>query len=92
MALVFGALIVALEVLDVLTTLRVMATGGYEMNPVVLTLIQVLGPAWWVPKVVSASFVAAYFATRSRVSWPTITVLILCTIVVLNNIAQLLMS
>jgi len=89
-ALLVGAVIVALQVLDVLTTLKVIAAGGSELNPVISTLIRLFGPAWWVPKVVLASCVAGYFATRPRISWRVVVILILCVIVVLNNFAQLL--
>jgi hypothetical protein len=34
--------------------------------------------------------VAGYFATRPRVGWPAIVVVILCAVVALNNILQLL--
>jgi uncharacterized protein DUF5658 len=89
-ALAVGAAIVALEILDVLTTLKVIATGGAEVNPVMSTLMTVLGPAWWLPKVILASCVAGYFATRRRVGWPSVVALVLCALVALNNIAHLL--
>jgi hypothetical protein len=40
--------------------------------------------------VIFASCVAGYFATRPRVGWPAIVVVILCAVVALNNILQLL--
>jgi hypothetical protein len=89
-AFVVGAVIVALQVLDVLTTLRVVVAGGAEINPVMSVLMALLGPLWWIPKVIFASCVAGYFATRPRVGWPAIVVVILCAVVALNNIAQLL--
>jgi hypothetical protein len=89
-AFVVGAVIVALQVLDVLTTLRVVVAGGAEINPVMSALMALLGPLWWIPKVIFASCVAGYFATRPRVGWPAIVVVILCAVVALNNIAQLL--
>jgi hypothetical protein len=89
-AFAVGAAIVALEILDVLTTLRVIAAGGAEVNPLMSTLMTVLGPAWWVPKVILASCVAGYFATRRRVGWPSVVALVLCASVALNNIAHLL--
>ena len=89
-AFVVGAVIVALQVLDVLTTLRVVVAGGAEINPVMSVLMALLGPLWWIPKVIFASCVAGYFATRQHVGWPAIVVVILCAVVALNNIAQLL--
>jgi hypothetical protein len=89
-ASVVGAAIVALEVLDVLTTIKVVAAGGAELNPVMSVLMVLLGPAWWIPKAILASCVAGYFGTRRSVSWPVAVVLALCAIVVLNNVAQLL--
>jgi uncharacterized protein DUF5658 len=89
-ALVLGAVIVVLEMLDVLTTLRVIAAGGIEANPAIAALMAWLGPAWWVPKVVLASCIAGYFGTRPKVRWTGILVVIVGLVVVLNNIAQLL--
>jgi hypothetical protein len=88
-ASVVGAAIVALEVLDVLTTIKIVAAGGSELNPVMSVLMGLLGPAWWVPKVILASGVAGYFATRPSVSWRAVVVLILCAVVAANNLAQL---
>jgi hypothetical protein len=89
-AFVVGAAIVVLQMIDVLTTLRVVAAGGAELNPIMSVLMGLLGPAWWMPKVIFASCVAGYFATRPRVGWPAIVVVILCAVVALNNILQLL--
>jgi hypothetical protein len=89
-AMVIGAAIVVLEIIDVLTTLKVVASGGAELNPLMSVLMGVLGPVWWMPKVIFASCVAGYFATRPRVGWPAIVVVILCAIIALNNIVQLL--
>jgi len=73
-ALVVGAAIVALEVIDVLTTLKMVAAGGFELNPLMSMLMGLLGPLWWMPKVILASFA----------------VVILCAVIALNNIVQLL--
>jgi hypothetical protein len=89
-ALVVGAVIVALEVIDVLTTLRMVAAGGSELNPLMLMFMGLLGPLWWMPKVLLASGAAGYFATRPSVRWPAIMVVILCAVIALNNIVQLL--
>jgi hypothetical protein len=89
-ASVVGAVIVTLEVLDVLTTIKVVAAGGAELNPLMSVLMGLLGPAWWVPKAILASCVAGYFGTRRSVGWPPVVVAVLCAIVVLNNITQLL--
>jgi hypothetical protein len=89
-AAMVGAAIVVLEVVDVLTTLKMVATGGSELNPVMSVLMGLLGPVWWMPKVILASCVAGYFATRPSVGWPAIVVLTLCATVALSNIAQLL--
>jgi hypothetical protein len=89
-ASVLGAVIVGLEVLDVLTTIKVVAAGGAELNPLMSALMGLLGPTWWVPKAILASCVAGYFGTRRSVGWPAIVVAALCVVVVLNNVAQLL--
>lgn len=86
---VLGAAIVALQMLDVLTTLAVVSAGGRETNPAVSVLMALLGPVWWVPKVIIASCIAGYFGTRPTVRWTGLLVLILGALVVLNNIAQL---
>jgi len=91
-ALVLGAVIVVLEMLDVLTTLRVMAAGGMEANPAIYVLMSWLGPAWWIPKVIIASCIAGYFGTRPKVRWTGILVVVVGLVVVANNIAQLLRS
>lgn len=91
-ALVLGAVIVVLEMLDVLTTIRVMAAGGMEANPAISILMTWLGPAWWVPKVILASCIAGYFGTRPKVRWTGVLVVVVGLVVVLNNIVQLVGS
>jgi hypothetical protein len=88
--LVVGAVIVALEVVDVLTTLRMVAAGGFELNPLMSMFMGLLGPLWWMPKVLLASGAAGYFATRPSVRWPAIVVIIFCAVIALNNVVQLL--
>ncbi len=44
-------LLVMLQVVDVISTRIVLARGGVERNPVVLWLMECLGPKWWIPKV-----------------------------------------
>ena len=88
-AFVLGAAIVALQMLDVLTTLAVVSAGGREANPAVSVLMTLLGPVWWVPKVIIASCIAGYFGTRPTVRWTGLLVLLLGALVVFNNIAQL---
>jgi glucose-6-phosphate-specific signal transduction histidine kinase len=87
-AALIGAMIVALQTADVLTTMKVVASGGVELNPVVALLMGLLGPAWWLPKLFFASLVAGYFGTRP-VNWRAVAVLDVCAFVVFNNFAQL---
>jgi hypothetical protein len=88
-ATVLGAVIVAFQVIDVLTTLKVVGAGGSELNPFMSVIMELLGPVWWLPKVVLASCIAGYFATRQSVSWRAVMVLILCAAVAVNNIVQI---
>jgi hypothetical protein len=82
-----GALIVSLQITDILSTEKILLAGGAETNPVVWTLIHIFGPAWWVPKLVLAAFVAGYFGTR-KLSWSAIVAVALCAIVVTHNVLQ----
>ncbi len=43
-------LLMALQVLDVVSTNRVLRLGGREANPFVIWIMRRLGPAWWWPK------------------------------------------
>jgi len=49
-SIVITAVLLALQVADVLTTNRVLARGGREVNPLMALAMRRLGRLWWVPK------------------------------------------
>lgn len=66
-AWILAALLVALQVPDILTTNAILARGGRELNPL-MRLCMRLGAAWslpwWLPKAVLASAGAWFLAAR----------------------------
>ena len=90
---IFGAMIVLLGVLDVISTNLVIAAGGQELNPVVAWFMDQLNHWWHVPKLALhvLAGLLAYHALRSRLAAGCAVVLIIfyCA-VVQNNFAQLL--
>lgn len=53
-------LLMLLQVLDVVSTNRVLRRGGREFNPFVLWIMQRLGRAWWLPKLALAAVPLAF--------------------------------
>ena len=45
---------VLLQLLDVFTTNRVLAAGGFEANPLMADVMARLGSLWWMPKLAIA--------------------------------------
>ena len=86
-AWLIGAAIVALQMIDILSTEKILLAGGSETNAVVSALIGIFGTAWWVPKLILASFIAGYFGTR-ELSRVTIMAVALCGLVVAHNLLQ----
>jgi hypothetical protein len=86
-AWLIGAVIIALQIIDILSTEGILLAGGSEDNPVVSTLIGMFGPAWWIPKLVLTSLIAGHFATQ-RLSWAGIIVVAVCAMVVTHNLLQ----
>lgn len=77
---------VALNVLDVASTDKVLAAGGWEANPVQSLSQGLLGPLWWLPKL--AMVAAIVFIMRK---WPAKYVSIATVVmaaVVTNNYMQ----
>ena len=86
-AWLIGAVIVGLQIADILSTEKILLAGGLETNPLVSKLILVFGSAWWIPKLVLASFIAGYFGTRkSRPA--TIIAILFCVLVAAHNLFQ----
>lgn len=80
----------ALQVGDVLSTNRFLATGrGVEGNPLVSAIMEVLGQYWWIPKWALVVAFVAFMTSRSadrRVTVPALAILnALYLYVVVNN-------
>ena len=48
-----------IQIVDVITTNGALSNGAYEANPIVKKMMDLLGPLWWIPKLLVA-FVALY--------------------------------
>ncbi len=55
LTLALVSLLMALQVLDVVSTNRVLRFGGREFNPIVAWIIRRTGRAWWLPKLAVAA-------------------------------------
>lgn len=81
------SLLMLLQLLDVMSTNRVLARGGREANPLVWWTMQRMGRAWWMPKFavtsVPSGFAVAYANPRIDVALAGIAVAYL--FVVVNN-------
>jgi Domain of unknown function (DUF5658) len=83
------ALFVALEILDILTTNRVLKIpGAFEANPLMAAFQTRLGPLWWLPKAAVVAW-AAFAAMRTRRRWPLYVAAIYCAVVVVLNLIAL---
>lgn len=83
------ALFVTLEILDILTTNRVLALhGAWEVNPVMAAFQMRLGPLWWLPKAAAVAWVALA-VTRTRRRWPLFFVAVYGAVVVVINLVSL---
>lgn len=93
MGAVFGALIILLGVLDVISTNLVLAAGGSELNPIVIWLMESLDKFWYVPKLALHVFagILVYHVLRSRLTKTcAIALIVFYGAVVHNNFTQLL--
>jgi hypothetical protein len=88
-AVLLGTTIVALQVADVLTTGTILTLGGYETNPIVGAVMAGLGPVWWLPKLGLGSVVAAWLASRPRITWLGWFSLSVSVVIVANNVLQI---
>jgi Domain of unknown function (DUF5658) len=73
-----------LQVLDVLTTERVLARGGWESNPVQELVQTHFGSMWWAPKLImmlACLFVMARWNPRHVMPF-----VVLMTVIVGNNL------
>lgn len=52
-------LLMVLQVLDVISTNRVLRLGGREFNPLVLWVMRRMGRAWWLPKLMVAALISS---------------------------------
>jgi hypothetical protein len=77
---------IALQVLDCVSTNRVLAAGGWEANPVEVASQVALGAYWWAPKLIVMCGCA--FVMR-RWHWVYIAMaVLLMAVVVFNNYMQ----
>ena len=53
-------LLMILQVLDVISTNRVLRLGGREFNPFMVWIMRRLGRAWWLPKLALAAVPCAF--------------------------------
>lgn len=93
MGAIFGVLIVALGVLDVISTNLVVAAGGIELNPIVAWLMDRLDNWWHVPKMALhvIAGLLVYHVLRSRLAASCAVILIVFYFFVVQlNFAQLL--
>ena len=51
MSILLFILVVVLNVVDIITTNKIISNGGKELNPFVKLLMRILGKRWWLPKV-----------------------------------------
>ena len=83
------ALLVALQITDVITTNRGLAIPGHwEANPIMGWSQAQLGSVWWLPKIVVVGL-AAFAAPLSARRWPMICAVSYYGAIVLCNFAQL---
>ena len=59
-------LIVGLNVLDALLTMMILDDGGWEINPVVRSVIQLYGDRFWIWKFVMVSFPLTLLCIHSK--------------------------
>lgn len=79
-------LFAVLQILDVISTNRVLAAGGWEANPAMVAAQAHLGAWWWLPKLTGMGVVALVMAR-----WPLRFVAIatgVMGLVVVNNLSQ----
>ncbi len=81
------SLLMLLQVLDVVSTNRVLSRGGREFNPIIVWIMQRMGRAWWMPKLAVASvpsgFAVAY--ANPRIDAVLAGIALAYTVVVANN-------
>ncbi len=81
-------LFVELQIADVLTTNRALATPGvWELNPLMAMSQARFGAAWWVPKLAVVAYLCLA-ATFMRRRWPIIFAVSVSGLAVLGNISH----
>ena len=82
-------LFVELQIADILTTNRALATPGvWELNPLMAMSQAKFGAAWWVPKLAVVGYLCLA-ATLLRRRWPIIFAVSVSGLAVLGNISHL---
>ena len=62
MIYVLGGAFLALSVLDIVLTNRIISNGGNEMNPVMKFCMNKLGNGWWIPKMAASALIVLFLA------------------------------
>jgi hypothetical protein len=85
------AIIVVLQVMDCITTTRILAMpGGVETNPLMAWCIDYLGAWWWLPKIAIAAVFVGYCLSCQEFRFIVGFGMVFCAFVVGNNLLLLL--
>ena len=86
----FWAMLVV-QLLDVLTTNRILAGGGRELNPVMRLFMRLGGRWWWVPKLAVAIIASLVLAVDESelATWLLGGILFCYVVVVVSNLYQI---
>jgi hypothetical protein len=71
-------LIVGLNYLDACFTMIILENGGQELNPIVESLIYLLGEKFWIWKFIIVSFSSIILCRYSQFPWVKLTIFLLC--------------
>jgi len=84
-------LIVGLNVLDALLTMMILEDGGWEMNPVVRSVIQIYGHRFWIWKFAIVSFPLILLCLHSKFRLATPVILGMSVIYITAILFQILL-
>ena len=84
-------LIVGLNVLDALLTMMILEDGGWEMNPVVHSVIQIYGHRFWIWKFAIVSFPLILLCLHSKFRLATPVILGMSVIYITAILFQILL-
>ena len=93
--LTLAAMFFKLELADVITTNLALAQGNHEFNPLMLAEMHNLGACYFVPKLAIALIIAAMiwrFPPTKLYRYLVSALLLLCSAIVVNNLAVIYLS